>query len=190
MTRKILCLGGSTTIGVRSTRGWPEHLQQTLVGKALVHNAGEAGARLVDILRGLPQVLHYHRGPKAIIIQVPLHDARGGGLPPSEVGILLQQIVDWCGEVDPQIICLATPTPIITIGGAVEGFNRPSRRWHPKAVQVVTELAEELSLPLIPFHLLSVDGMIDQVHPGRRGYEWMGQTAAATVLEAWGRLGI
>lgn len=188
MSRRVLCLGGSTTIGVRSTRGWPEHLQQSLVGKALVHNAGHQGDRLVDVLRRIPEMLPMMRH-QTIIVQMPLHDARGGGLPPAEMGILLQQVISWCQEAEPMLLCLASPTPILNTGAPVLGFGRPSRRWLLKAARVVEEVAAENELLFLPFHELPVEGMLDQVHPGKLGYAWLGTMTSDRLLPAWGALG-
>lgn len=183
-TRTILCIGGSTTLGVRSTRGYPEHLAQHL-GGVLVVNRGIASGRLLDVLRQLPADLTLVPWrPSVLLVGLPLHDARGGGTPPSELAALLGQVVDWgvarCGRV---VLC--TPTPVGAAPLApVRGFVRGSRRWVTKGAQVVRDVATEYRLPVVEWADMPSARLVDVAHPGPDGYRWMAERALPAVQQA------
>ena len=179
----ILCVGGSATLGVRSTRGYPEHIAQLLDGP-LVCNRGIAGGRVIDVLRQLPADLALVRRPDLLLVGLPLHDAQGGGTPPSELGALLAQMADWgracCGQV---VLC--TPTPIGAAPmGPVRGFVRAARRWVPKGAQVVREVAAAYGLPVVEWADMPVERLVDVAHPGPQGYRWMADRALPVVVQA------
>mgnify|MGYP001612663634 CR=1 FL=1 len=179
----ILCVGGSTTLGVRSTRGYPEHIAQQL-GGVLVANRGIAGGRLVDVLRQLPSDLLLVGGPAVLLVGLPLHDAQGGGTPPSELGVLLGQVVQW-GTAHCSQVVLCTPTPIGAAPLApVRGFVRASRRWVAKGAQEVRDVAAEYDLPVVAWDDMPPERLVDVAHPGPAGYRWMADRALPVVQQA------
>ena len=187
---RIACLGGSTTAGVRTTRGYPEHLPFMLAGligrqtRPLVFNRGIPGGKLLDVLRQLPAELGLLK-PSVVVMGLPLHDAQGGGVPPRELEALLTLLVDQVKAVGAQLV-LCTPTPIL--GGSVRGFGRPSRRWVEKAAQVAQQVAACHDLPLVEWHQMDAGLLADGVHPTPQGCVWQAQQVAqvlAPLLPGW-----
>ncbi len=184
MTLRIACLGGSNTLGVRTTRGYPEHLPYLLPGRPIVYNLGIPGAKTLDVLRGLPAAFRSLPGAVDVaIFGLPFHDAQGGGVPPKELeallGLLIDQVVDYRCKL---ILC--TPTPIAIPAdqkGEVKGFGRPSRRWIEKAVQVVATSAAALDLPVVPWHTMPKELLADAVHPSPAGCLWQAQQVAKVL---------
>lgn len=185
MTLRIACLGGSNTLGVRTTRGYPEHLPYLLPGRPLVYNLGLPGGKTLDVLRGLPAAFRSLPGDVDVaVFGVPLHDAQGGGVPPKELeallGLLIDQVVDYRCKL---ILC--TPTPIVQDKGEVRGFGRPSRRWIEKAVQVIETMATSEDRHSVAavcrWHLMDKALLADAIHPGPAGCRWQAEVVAEAV---------
>ncbi len=191
-TNTVLCVGGSTTLGVRSTRAYPEHLAEALRAGgrpgALVANRGVAGARLLDVLRRLPADLQAVPRPAVLVVHVPLHDARGGGTPPSELAVLLGQVLAWgrehCGEV---VVCTPTPVGSAPLAPA-RGFARPARRWVAKGAHVARTVAADHGVTLVDWSGMPRELLADVAHPGPRGHGWLAEQLAPAVLGALERV--
>lgn len=188
----VICTGGSETLGVRSTRGYPEHLGEMLHNMqipCLVQNCGVAGDKLVDMLRRLPILLATApRGRHVVLVMaLPLHDAQGGGTPPAELITLLQQAVTW-GMNFSDAMLLCTPTPIgVSPLAPVRGFVRSSRRWvDQRGVSAVKDVAATNKIDIVEWHTMDKSHLIDVAHPGPAGYRWKALAALPLVLAALG----
>lgn len=191
MAYKVLCLGGSNTRGVRTTRGYPEHLWSVMGpahGNIEVHNRGIQGGRLLDVLRQVADDLHVIREPHVVVVGIPTHDAQGGGTPPNELRALLEQVIaHLLGHTS--AILLAEPTPIVGAEPPVRGFGRPSRRWCAKAAAVAQATATANDLPTpIPWLGMPPELLCDGVHPGPAGYRWMAEQAVPLVRKVLSRV--
>lgn len=180
----ILVLGGNVALGARAPRGWPEHLWE-LTGVRVV-NGAVRGARMVDIVRQISQL---PTGPfDWIVIQAGSYDARGGGTPPAEYGLLLRQAL---GELRHRYVvrgsrlALCTPTPIGA--SALPGFNRSTRRWVTRAIPVVAEIAQDEEVVLVPLHELPKTVLSDGVHLSSAGASVVA-TMVGRYLELYSRL--
>ena len=93
----IACLGGSNTLGVRTTRGYPEHLPSVMgEPRPFVFNRGLPGAKTLDVLRGLPEALFPLESLDVVVFGSPTHDAQGTGVPPRELRELLELVIVSC----------------------------------------------------------------------------------------------
>lgn len=190
--KRIVCVGDALTLGVRTTRGYPEHLWEILhrgqdggrPANVLVHNAGlPVGSTLVDVVRALPATFAPLGRVHVAVLLAPPYDARGGGTPPREFRALLEQAVVTLGELtkgdDAGAVVLATPTPIGST--EVRGFARPSRRWVVKAAEVVRDVGHEHELQVANLHEMPVEHLADGVHLKPTGYRWVAEAIAAEV---------
>lgn len=182
--RRVLCIGDPITFGVRSTRGYPEHLWDILNHDMVapvsctVHNAGLASGCLVDVLRALPASLALQPTWTVAVLLAPPYDARGGGTPPREFGALLEQAAHALSEGASRVI-LCSPTPIGE--SDTRGFARPSRRWIPKAAELVRDLAKAYQIPFVALHEMPRELLADAVHPKPAGYRWIADQLAPVV---------
>lgn len=187
---RIVCVGDALTRGVRTTRGYPEHLWELLnLGSdgacpmgALVHNAGlPPGSKLLDVLHALPGTYAPLGRVSLTVLLAPPYEARGGGTPPNEFRALLEQVVYHLQAAvgDDRGVILATPTPIGP--STVRGFARPSRRWIEKAAKVVQEVGAEHGLQVVAAHELPVELLADGVHLKPAGYRWVAEQVAPAV---------
>jgi len=192
--KRIVCIGDALTLGVRTTRGYPEHLWELLhlggEGAAplnvLVQNAGlQAGATLVDVVRALPATLSPLGRVHVAVLLAPPYDARGGGTPPREFRALLEQAVVTLRALvapDDGRVVLATPTPIGPT--TVRGFARPSRRWVAKAAELVLEAGRDHEVPVVQLHEMPAELLADGVHLKPAGYRWVAEQMAGEVRTA------
>lgn len=203
--KRILCIGDAVTLGVRSTRGYPEHLWEILTssgqvaipGGVLVQNAGLSEGGLVDVLRRLPSAFGIAQADVVVLLAPPF-DARGGGTPPREFRALMVQTVEAALSMQgrqaqtsglPRTMVLCSPTPIGETDGQrghVRSFGRPSRRWVPKAAEIVREVAADHGLPYVDLHEMPRDLLADSVHLKPAGYRWVAEMVAPVVRAALG----
>ena len=179
---KILCLGDALTHGVRSTRGWPEHLWANLdPATVIMLNRGlPPPAKVADVLRAMDLSMVK---PDICIIGAPIYDAKIC-TPPKEYGLLLSQAVCHALIYSKRVI-LCTPTPIFARDGQPQGFGRDARRWLPKAVSAVHSAVETIDDPRL--HGVNLSGMpeallSDGVHPKPDGYKWIAEQLVRPVL--------
>lgn len=175
----IDCYGDALTFGVRSTRGWPEHLWALLQeqGKTVVvRNRGlPAPAKAQDVLRAINASTD--RGDVAILA-CPAYDAYGSGTPPKEYQALLSQAFFALSQrYDLVLGCV--PTPIIAHSGQPRSFGRTSRRWYKNGAKAAVEAMEEQEIKIIRISDISPDLLADGVHPTPNGYRWI----AAEILK-------
>lgn len=180
--RSVLCVGGSETAGVRTTRGWPEHLSSALDADgcgALVYNRGRAGARLLDVLRQLPDDLQVCPRPDVLVVAIPRHDARAGGTPPSELRALLETVLRWApaGRV---VLCTPLPVGAAPLG-PVRGFARPARRWVEKGSRVLRDVAIDHDAQVVTWDTMPTELLADVAHPGPNGYRWLAEQVRPAV---------
>ena len=191
--KRIVCIGDALTLGVRTTRGYPEHLWDLLhLGEGatpldvLVQNAGlQAGSTLVDVVRSLPATFAPLGRVHVAVLMAPPYDARGGGTPPREFRALLEQAVATLHALvapDDGRVVLATPTPIGPT--TVRGFSRPSRRWIGKAAELVLEVGREHEVPVVQLHEMPAELLADGVHLKPAGYRWVAEQMAGEVRAA------
>jgi hypothetical protein len=175
----IACLGGSNTLGVRTTRGYPEHLPAMFSPTPFVFNRGLAGAKTLDVLRHLPEDMALMDRVDTVVFGLPTHDAQGTGVPPSELRALVEVLLHQLLLTEARIV-LCTPTPVVT-ASPVRGFGRPSRRWVEKAVQVIETIGAEHEIPVVRWHTMPLGLMADAVHPGPGGCRWQAEQVAAAL---------
>jgi len=174
----IVCLGGSVCYGLRSTRGWPDHLWALGRGTWTVQNWARPDLNLREVVHETRRV--DWSSVTTAILQVGTEDARGSGTPPSEFVALLEQAVGTVSALAPDAeILVCTPTPIGHT--EVPGYRHSSRRWVRRVSPAVAAMADAWDVGIVRLHDMPEGLLADGVFPSPDGYAWIADRVAMAL---------
>ena len=165
---RVLVMGDDLSLGTRAAWGWPEILQTRQPAMTLL-NGAKPGQTLLDLYRSLDPL--YMPEVRALVLQLPLCDAKGTGVPPEVYVQLVRLTVERCQRIAHTGLVLLPPL-CHPHKGQPRSYGRPARRWQSR-------LREALATVVLPREWtyvtldLPVEMTSDGVHPTTQGQAFL-----------------